>query len=102
MEPWHFAWILAAAAGLVSAGLAGSGWALATGDPPRIDALHRFDYLTLLKVLALCIYAPLGIAKAGLWYLNYNPFIALPVLVLGLGWSFLQGVFILTTFFGYT
>ncbi len=102
METWHFVYVLAAATGLVAAGLAGSGWALATGNPPRISILHRLDYTTPFKILALCIYAPLGVARAGLWYLEYNPFMALLVLALGAGWSFLQGVFILTAFFGYT
>ena len=102
METYHFVYALAAITGLVSAGLAGSSWALATGIPPRIGILYRFDYLTPLKVLVLCIYAPLGAMRLGLWYLEYNPFVAIPVLAFGLGWSFLQGVFILTTFFGYT
>lgn len=102
MEMYHFAYALAVFTGLVSAGLAGSSWALATGDPPRAGILYRLDYLTPFKVLALCIYAPLGVVRLGLWYLDYNPFVAIPALVLGLGWSFLQGVFILTTFFGYT
>ncbi len=102
METWHFVFALAAMTGLVSAGLAGSAWALATGHPPRPGILYRLDLLTPLKVLALCTYAPLGLVKTGLWYLEYNPFIAIPVVTLGLGWSFLQGVFILTTFFGYT
>jgi len=102
MQTWHFVYALAAATGLVSAGLAGSSWELATGQRPRIGILHRLDYLTPLRTLALCIYAPLGVARTGLWYLEYNPLIALLVLALGAGWSFLQGVFILTTFFGYT
>ncbi|MBC8037744.1 MAG: hypothetical protein H7X89_11075 [Rhizobiales bacterium] len=102
METWHFVYMLAAVTGLVSAGVAGSAWALATGQTPRIGMLYHFDSLTPLKVLALCLYAPLGVAKAGLWYLEYNLFVAIPVLALGVGWSFLQGVFILTAFFGYT
>ncbi len=102
METWHFAYMLAAATGLVAAGLTGSSWAVATGQRLRIGILYRLDYTTPFKILALCIYAPLGVARTGLWYLEYNPLIALPVLALGMGWSFLQGVFILTAFFGYT
>jgi hypothetical protein len=102
METYHFIYALAILTGLVPAGLAGSSWAIATGNAPRIGLLYRIDYLTPLKVLALIIYAPLGIVRAGLAYLDENPFVAFPVLAAGLSWSFLQGVFILTTFFGYT
>jgi hypothetical protein len=102
MENWHFIYLLAAATGLVSAGLAGSSWALVTGNPPRLSLLYRVDFLTPLKVLALCIHAPLGAVRLGMWYLEFNPFVAIPLLMLGLGWSFLQGVLILTTFFGYS
>ena len=102
METYHFIYALAVITGLVSAGLAGSGWAMAAGKGLRIGILHRLDHLTPLKVLALCAYAPLGVVRTGIWYLDYNPFVALTILVLGLGWSFLQGVFILTAFFGYT
>ena len=102
MEPWHFAWALAAGAGLVSAGLVGSSWALVTGSTPRVGMFYRLDYLTPFKILALCIYAPLAALRFGLRYLNYNPLMAIGMLALGLGWSFLQGVFILTTFFEYT
>ena len=102
MAVYYFIYIHAAVTGLVSAGLAGSAWAIATGQAPRLGILYRLDYLTPLKVIALCIYAPLGVVRLGLWYLEYNPFFALAAVGLGLGWSFLQGVFILTTFFGYT
>ncbi|MBI2719193.1 MAG: hypothetical protein HY245_04135 [Rhizobiales bacterium] len=102
MQTYYFIYAMAAATGLVSAGLAGTSWAMVAGDPPRLGILHRLDFLTPLKVLALCLYAPMSVVRLGLWYLEYNPIFALAVLGLGLGWSFLQGVFILTTFFGYT
>ncbi len=102
METYHIIWAMAVLTGLVPAGLAGSSWAIATGAAPRVGMLYRYDFLTPLKVIALVIYAPLGVVRAGLSYLDQNPFVAFPLLAIGLGWSFLQGVFILTTFFGYT
>ena len=102
METWHFMWILAACWGLVSAGLVGSAWAMVSGERPHIDMLSSYHLTTPLRAFALVAYAPLGIVRAGMSYLNVNP--AFAVLLVGLGtvWSFLQGVFILTTVFGYT
>jgi hypothetical protein len=101
MSTLVFIYALTAVVGLVPAGLAGSTWALATGEAPRLGMLHRIDYLTPLRVIALCLYAPLAVVRLALWYLSYNPFFALAILGVGLGWSFFQGVFILTTFFGF-
>ena len=102
MEAIHLLWALAAATGLVAGGLAGSGFALIAGSPPRLGMLHRLDHLTPIRVAALCLYGPLGLVRAGLSYLAQNPVVALAMLGLGLGWSFLLGVFILTTFFGFS
>ena len=102
MEAIHLLWALAAATGLVAGGLAGSGFALLAGAPPRPGMLHRLDHLTPIRVIALCLYGPLGLVRVGLGHLGQDPAVALPVLALGLGWSFLQGVFILTTFFGFS
>ncbi|MFT3986507.1 DUF6949 family protein [Aestuariivirga sp.] len=102
MQLYVYAYILAGLTGLVSAGLVGSGWALVSGERPNFRMMARFDVLTPLKTFALCAYAPLGVLRTGLWYFDFNPFVALLMLVLGLGWSFLQGVFILTTFLGYS
>ena len=97
-----FLYVLTALLGLVPGGVAGSFWAAATGETPRIGILHRIDFLTPLKVVALCLYAPLGIVRTGLWYIEFNPIVSILLLGLGLGWSFLEGVFILTTWFGFT
>lgn len=102
METYQFIWVLTGIAGLVSAGLAGNGWALATGRFPSIWMLSTYSAATPLKTLVLCVYAPLGIVKAGLSDLDHNPAFAVLLLAVGLVWSFLQGVFILTTFFGFT
>ena len=97
-----FTYALTVVVGLVPGGVLGSAWAVATGDAPRVELLHRLDYLTPLKVITLCIYAPLGVLRGAFWYAEYNPILAVLILAFGLGWSFLQGVFILTTFFGFT
>ena len=102
METWHFVYLLTIIVGLVPAGLAGSGWAMATGQTPHMEILYRHDQFTPLKLAALVLYAPLAVVRAGISYFEYNPILALVFLAIGLGWSFLQGVFIMTTFFGFT
>jgi len=102
MDAIYILWALAALTGLVAGGLAGSGFALLTGAPPRLGLLHRIDHLTPIRVVALCLYGPLGFVRAGFAELAHNPLVALAVLAMGLVWSFFQGVFILTTFFGFT
>lgn len=97
-----FIYALTAILGLVPGGIAGSTWAAFTGETPRIGILHRLDFLTPLKVIALCLYAPLGVVRMGLWYVDFNPLVSLVLLAVGLGWSFFEGVFILTTFYGFT
>lgn len=102
MELYHVVWVLAAVTGLTSAGLAGNGWAVVTGQRPSIWMLTEYSVSMPLKVLALITYAPLAVVKSGLSYVDSNPVFAMMVMIAGLFWSFLQGVFILTTFFGYT
>ena len=100
METYHFVYLFAAAVGITSAGLMGTLWAMAAGEFPRPGHLARSDVATPLRVIALIVSAPAQILRTGLWYLEYNPILALLIIVVGLGWSFLQGVFILTTFWG--
>ena len=102
METWHFIWALAALTGLTAAGIIGNGWALVTGERPHIYILSSYSVATPLRVLALITYAPLAMVKAGLGYIDHNPIMALIIFATGLVWSFMQGVFILTTFFGFT
>jgi len=97
-----FVWAFAAVVGLTAAGVVGNGWTLATGEPPHPELLHELDARMPLKVLALVIYGPMAFVKGGLDFLDDNPLFALLVVAIGIGWSFLQGVFILTTFFGFT
>lgn len=102
MELWHFVWLLAALTGLAAAGLVGSGWATVTGERLGLAMLASYRVTTPLRALVLLIHAPLALVRAGLWYLGYNPIFAFLLLGAGVFWSFLQGVFILTTFFGFT
>jgi hypothetical protein len=102
METWHFVWMLAAVTGLVVAGLTGSFWSLLTGERPSLAMLEDFSPMAPLKGMALVVYAPLAVTRAGLTSIDLNPVFALIVAGIGLVWSFLQGVFIMTTFFGFT
>ena len=101
MESWHLVWVLTAVVGLVAAGGAGSGFALVAGERPQLEMLHKVDELTPVRVLALVVYAPMALTRSGFEYLGQNPLFGGAVAALGLGWSFMQGVFILSTFFGY-
>lgn len=102
METWHFIWLLAGFTGIVSSGLVGSGWAVVTGERPNIWMLSTYSVATPLRAVALMAYAPLATVKAGLAHSDQNPVLGMMFLAAGLLWSFLQGVFILTTFFGFT
>jgi hypothetical protein len=102
METWQFLWAFTAAAGLVSAGMAGSLWAMFAGEQPQVEILRRLDERTPLRVAALVAYAPMAVTRAGFEYLDKNPLLGFMAVALGLVWSFMQGVFILTTFFGYS
>lgn len=98
----YFIYALTALVGLVPGGILASGWEVATGERPGIALLYRLDWLTPLKIFTLCVYAPLAVVRAGLGYSGVNPVLAVLILGFGLGWSFLQGVFIMTTVFGFT
>lgn len=101
MDPQAYLYALACLTGLVAAGIVGSGWSMLTGQKPDHHILGKLDLMTPFKVVAVCSYAPLGVVRTGLWYLDYNLIVAVPILLLGLLWSFVQGVFILTAFFGF-
>jgi hypothetical protein len=102
MEAWHVVWVLAAVTGLVSAGLVGSAWAVASGERPNLAMLGALGLATPLKWLVLLFYGPLAVTRFGIVSIDYHPVSAIVLLFIGVVWSFLQGVFILTTFFGFT
>ncbi len=100
MGTQYFAYLFAIVVGLVSAGVVGSIWTLVAGRELRPALPRQVGVETMLRTLAICVNAPLAMVRAGLWYLNRNPIMALMIIGVGLGWSFLQGVFILTQIFG--
>jgi hypothetical protein len=104
MAAQHAAWLLAIAVGVVSSGLVGTLWTLATDEEPRLRALldPNPGPLTPLRVLAIVFSAPTTIFMQGFADLIVRPVIGVPVLISAFVWSFLQGVFILTRVFGLT
>jgi hypothetical protein len=102
METWMFVWAFTAVLGMAVAGVIGSGWAMITGERPHPELLCRLDGGTPFKVTALVIYGPMAFIRGGYDFLNESPVFGMAVMAIGLVWSFLQGVFILTAFFGFT
>ncbi|MGQ0486539.1 MAG: DUF6949 family protein [Hyphomicrobiales bacterium] len=101
METQYFAYLFAIAVGLVSAGIMGSIWTLFAGKELRAALPRKAGVDATLEMLAIGVNAPLAMVRTGSWYLSHDPILALIIIALGLGWSFLQGVFILTLLFGF-
>jgi hypothetical protein len=103
MEMQHLAYVLATLVGIVSSGIVGSAWELATGEDVRLrDILDAQPTgLTPFRVLAAVLSAPAKILLDGFWWLIAQPLFGVPILAIGMGWSFLQGVVILTKVFGF-
>lgn len=102
MEIWQIAWGLTAVVGLVASGIVGSGFALVNEGPPGLAVFYRRDALLIPRTLVLVIYAPLGLIVSGIDAFESEEILAVTMIGLGLVWGFFQGVFILTTFFGFT
>ena len=101
MDMVHLAYLYAIAVGIVAAGTVGSMWALATGESPRFGLLLEPSIIAPLRALAVVAYAPLMLLFAA-WHFVGKAIVGMLLVVASLGWSFLQGVFILTLFFGFT
>jgi hypothetical protein len=101
MDIIYVAYVYAVAVGIVAAGVTGSLWALATGERPRFGLLLEPSATAPLRGLVVIIHAPVMLFMAA-WRFAGNPFAGLLIVAASLGWSFLQGVFILTQFFGVT
>ncbi len=85
--------------GVVSAGLVSSLWTVAAGDSPRFRLLLQSDFLTPIRVLVVIFAAPMIVLSNAVWWLIERPPVGLALLPVGLFWSFMQGVFILTQVF---
>jgi hypothetical protein len=93
-------YVYAVAVGFVSAGITGSIWAVITGERPYLGMLWQPGLLVPIRTAALVTYAPLLILYNGFRNLLAKPVAGIILVASGIGWSFLQGVFILTQFFG--
>ena len=100
MHAQHIAYLFAIATGIVSSGAIGSLWAMASGEAPSFKMLGDGDFLIPLKVPVVIFSAPTTLIMDSLWWLFERPLVGLFMMLIGLSWSFVQGVFILTRIFG--
>ena len=99
MDMVHLGYLFAVAVGIVMAGITASLWALALGEEPRFGLLLEPSAIAPLRALVIILSAPLLLLLAAWRYIG-NASVAMVLVAASLGWSFLQGVFILTQFFG--
>ena len=102
MDYPYVAYLFAMAAGIVSSGAIGSMWAMATNEAPVFSGLDEPDLLTPVRAMVLVFSAPTTLLISGIFYLIAKPLLGLIFVILGLGWSFVQGIFILNQVFGIT
>ncbi len=102
MHTHQLAYLFAIATGIVSSGAIASLWALLTDESPSFRMLGDDDILIPIKVPVVILSGPTTLIMDAAWWLFERPLIGLMMLVLGLGWSFVQGVVILTRIFGVT
>lgn len=96
------AYLFAIAAGIVSSGAIGSLWATATDEAPHFGMLEESDLWTPIRVLVVVLSAPTTLIVNSFWWMIERPSVGLLMILAGLGWSFIQGVVILTQIFGAT
>jgi hypothetical protein len=99
MDMVYLVYLYAVAVGFAAAGVTGSMWALATGEEPRFGLLLEPGVIAPLRALVVVACAPLLLLLAA-WRFVGNAIAGMLLVVASLGWSFLQGAFILTQFFG--
>ena len=99
MDLVYLVYLYAVAVGVVAAGVAGSLWALATGEEPRFGLLLEPSLIAPVRALVVVASAPLLLLLAA-WRHAGSAVLGMLLVAASLGWSFLQGVFILTQFFG--
>jgi hypothetical protein len=95
--------LFAMAVGLVSAGLIGNLWNMMFDEEPKYELLFDLNptLLTPFRALAVVFSAPSAIGERAVWWMIAQPLIGVPLLAIAAGWSFLQGVVILTQVFGF-
>jgi hypothetical protein len=99
MDMVYLAYLFAVAVGIVTAGVTASLWTLAAGEEPRFDLLLEASAIAPLLALVVVVSAPLLLMLMAWRYVG-SASVGLILVAASLGWSFLQGVFILTQFFG--
>ena len=99
MDMVYLAHLFAVAVGIVMAGITASLWTLALGKEPRFGLLLEPSAVAPFRALVVVAAAPLLLMLAA-WRYAGSASVAMLLVVISLGWSFLQGVFILTQFFG--
>ena len=102
MDVVSVVYIFTVIVGIAAAGLAGSAWAAVTGSRPGFQLLLEPSLFAPIRAMVVVISAPLLILLAGIKNLDAHPIVGGALVAASLGWSFLQGVFILTQFFGVT
>ena len=102
MDYHYVAYLFAVVAGIVSSGAIGSLWAVTTNEAPIFSGLDEPDLWTPLRAFVLVFSAPTTLLIFGMFYAISKPLLGFAIMALGLGWSFFQGVFILTQIFGVT
>jgi hypothetical protein len=98
----NIAYLFAIAAGIVSSGAIGAIWTLATSEVPDLRKLEEPDLLTPLRAMVIVFSAPTTLIVNAAWYLIDRPLWGIVLLLAGLGWSFIQGVTIMSQIFGVT
>ena len=96
------AYLFAVAAGIISSGVIGALWVMATDEEPGLSALEASDLLTPFRALAFVFSAPTTLIVKAAYDLIDRPLMGLVLLLLGLALSFMQGVVLLTQLFGVT
>ncbi len=100
LEYQQVAYLFAIAMGLVSSGAIGSLWATATDEAPHFGMLEEADLWTPIRTIIVILSAPTTLIVSSFWWFIESPLIGLAMILAGLGWSFIQGVVILTQVFG--
>ncbi len=98
----YIAYLFAIAVGVVTSGAIVSLWAVLTDEAPSVVMLTNGSVFAPLKVPLVILGAPVTIMGSAFKWMFESPMLGVLLLILGIFWSFIQGVFILTQIFGVT